>query len=59
MGFRWGFVNLDDTLEPCEHHETLVASMAAVGWSLNPSSVSFDENRPNWILSGFQQFQLA
>ena len=42
MGFICGFVNPDYTLKPNEHREALVASMIAVGWSLNPSSVSLD-----------------
>ena len=55
MGFSWGFVNLDDTLEPYEHHEALVTSMAAVGWSLNPSSVSFDEINQIGSILGFKK----
>ncbi len=42
MGFICDFANPDYTLKPNEHREALVASMIAVGWSLNPSSVSLD-----------------
>ena len=45
MGFICGFVNPDDTLKPNEHCEALDASLTAVSWSLDPSSVSLDEIR--------------
>ena len=55
MGFRCGFVYHADTLEPDEHHEALVASMTAVGWSWNPSSVSPDAIHQIGFILGFKK----
>ena len=43
MGFCCGFLYPDDGTGPDEHRESLIASMTAVGLSLNPSSASLHE----------------